>query len=302
MNDAGTQDTDPAKSLKIMDRRLVNGKSGFKSMKIQFVGQRKIISINEETVMKQVAFFISMVLFSLLFSANGGTDINEARMEKENIPKRVGSLIQVRPEYEERYIILNKYTFPGVLDRIRKSNIRNYTIFLLDGMLFSYYEYVGNDFTGDMKAIADSTTRDWWKLTDPMQEPLPTRKEGEWWAEMEQLFCLGEIFEPSPKAQRIGLVAEIMTGREEAIKTLCKNFPRDLEQATYTNHFQNCNLYTRDGKVYYYYEYFGKDLRKDMNELNQNKNFGDFQAKMNACLVSKGRGYWQIMKEVFHTD
>ena len=69
-----------------------------------------------------------------------------------------------------------------------------------------------------MKAIADSTTKAWWKLTDPMQEPLLTRKEGEWWAEMEQFLSLKKLIKHSEKAQRIGLVAEIIPDKEEKIK------------------------------------------------------------------------------------
>ena len=99
---------------------------------------------------------------------------------------RYGSLIKLRPEWEERYIILHKYTFPGVLERIYKSKIRNYSIFLHEKILFSYYEYAGNDFDRDMAEIAeDPVTKDWWKLTDPMQEPLETRRNGEWWAMMD---------------------------------------------------------------------------------------------------------------------
>ncbi len=30
----------------------------------------------------------------------------------------------------------------------------------------------------------------WLKLYDPLQEPLATRKEGEWWAFMEEVFHL----------------------------------------------------------------------------------------------------------------
>ena len=101
---------------------------------------------------------------------------------------RVGSLIKLKPEYEERYIILHKHTFPGVLDRIRKSNIRNYSIFLRDGMLFSYWEYIGGEYDGVIEEIGrDDVTKEWWKLTDPMQEPLETRKEGERWASMEEI-------------------------------------------------------------------------------------------------------------------
>jgi len=96
--------------------------------------------------------------------------------------KRFGSLIKVRPEYEERYIILHKHTFPGVLKQISACNISNYSIFLQAGVLFSYYEYTGSDYTADMAKMGeDLITREWWKLTDPMQEPLENREKGEWW-------------------------------------------------------------------------------------------------------------------------
>ena len=35
---------------------------------------------------------------------------------------------------------------------------------------------------------ADPVTRDWWTLTDPCQQPFETRREGEWWADMEEIF------------------------------------------------------------------------------------------------------------------
>ena len=76
-----------------------------------------------------------------------------------------------------------------VLDMIRQCNIRNYSIYLKDGYLFSYFEYVGDDFAADMaKMAADPTTQEWWQLTDPCQEPLESRAEGEWWARMEEVF------------------------------------------------------------------------------------------------------------------
>ena len=55
--------------------------------------------------------------------------------------------------------------------------------------LFSYFEYVGSDFAADMAAMAaDPRTQEWWKITDPCQEPLPDRAEGEWWAAAEEVF------------------------------------------------------------------------------------------------------------------
>ena len=75
---------------------------------------------------------------------------------------------------------------------MRDSNMRNFSIYIteLDGekYLFSYFEYVGDDFAADMKAIAeDPLTQKWWKETDPCQIQLPNRKPGANWSEMEMV-------------------------------------------------------------------------------------------------------------------
>ena len=96
-----------------------------------------------------------------------------------------GSIIGLKKEFEEQYIALHNNTFPGVLERIHRSNISDYSIFLHNGILFSHMVYSGSDFESDMKAMGtDKTTREWWKLTDPMQEPLEIRKGNEWWAQI----------------------------------------------------------------------------------------------------------------------
>ena len=103
--------------------------------------------------------------------------------------RRYGSVIKLRPEKEAEYKALHANAWPDVLDMIHVCNIRNYSIYLKDGYLFSYFEYHGDDFAADMQKMADDpTTQEWWKLTDPCQEPLETRKPGEWWASMEEVF------------------------------------------------------------------------------------------------------------------
>lgn len=102
---------------------------------------------------------------------------------------RYGAVIKVRPEKLEEYKRLHAIPWPGVLKMISDCNIRNYSIYFKDGYLFSYFEYTGEDYAADMaKMAADPETQAWWKLTDPCQEPLPTRQEGEWWASMEEVF------------------------------------------------------------------------------------------------------------------
>ena len=103
--------------------------------------------------------------------------------------KRYGSVIRVRPERFDEYVRLHAAVWPDVLRMIHACNIRNYSIYHKDGVLFSYFEYVGDDFEGDMaKMAADPVTQRWWDVCMPCQQPLETRKEGEWWADMEEVF------------------------------------------------------------------------------------------------------------------
>jgi len=103
--------------------------------------------------------------------------------------KRYGMLLKVRPESFEAYKEYHRAVWPEVLAAIRACNIRNYSIFHKDGFLFGYFEYLGTDYPADMaKMAADPKTQEWWAIMGPMQEPLETRAEGEWWANMEEVF------------------------------------------------------------------------------------------------------------------
>jgi len=105
--------------------------------------------------------------------------------------KRFGQIIGVKPEYFDKYKDYHAAVWPEILDRITKCNIRNYSIFHKDNLLFAYFEYIGTDFKADMdKMAADPKTQEWWAIMNPMQSPVESRQEGEWWANMDEVFHL----------------------------------------------------------------------------------------------------------------
>jgi L-rhamnose mutarotase len=105
--------------------------------------------------------------------------------------KRYGSVIGINPLKKGEYIKLHANVWPEVKAMIKECNIRNYSIYIKDDKLFSYYEYVGDNYEEDMKKMAaDPMTQKWWKVVGPCQKPLDTRKEGEWWADMDEIFHL----------------------------------------------------------------------------------------------------------------
>lgn len=103
--------------------------------------------------------------------------------------ERHGELIGIKPECVAAYIEYHESVWPDVAAKIAECNIRNYSIYLHDGLLFAYYEYVGTDFPADMaRMAADPTTQAWWATVKPLQAPLPSRAAGTWWAPMQEVF------------------------------------------------------------------------------------------------------------------
>ncbi len=105
--------------------------------------------------------------------------------------KRVATVIRLLPEKEASYRELHADVWPGVLATLRANGVTNYSIFLRDGLLFSYLEYVGEDYDASMARIGeDPVTREWWQHTDPCQQPVASAEPGEWWAPLEEVFHL----------------------------------------------------------------------------------------------------------------
>ena len=105
--------------------------------------------------------------------------------------KRYGSVIGVEENRKAEYKRLHAAVWPTVLAKITECGIRNYSIFLKEpeNLMFSYFEYHGDDFAAAMaKLAADPETQRWWAVCGPMQLPFGTRAEGEWWADMGEVF------------------------------------------------------------------------------------------------------------------
>lgn len=105
--------------------------------------------------------------------------------------QRMGMVIGLKEGKIEAYKRLHADVWPDILTMISKCNIRNYSIYLKEpeNLLFGYWEYHGDSFEADAaKMAADPRTKEWWDICMPCQEPLETRKDGEWWAMMEEVF------------------------------------------------------------------------------------------------------------------
>ncbi len=105
--------------------------------------------------------------------------------------QRMGFVLGLKPEAIAEYKRLHAAVWPTVLATISACHISNYSIYLREpeNLLFASFEYHGDDFTADSaRMAADPETQRWWAICMPLQAPLASRTDGEWWAPMEEVF------------------------------------------------------------------------------------------------------------------
>ena len=121
---------------------------------------------------------------------------------------------------------------------------------------------------------ADIHTQNWWKLTDPMQEPLPFRAPNEWWSEMVNAFHF-ENEEYSADFHRVSIRASGDLDKGDLLKRIDN---RDSQ-------IKLISLFEIEESLFLYAE-IGSTL--DENDLI---------SKLNLDQNS-----WMTSREVFHTD
>ena len=141
----------------------------------------------------------------VVVGAVGALAVSRMRRSKRSAAKRFGGVCRLRPEKYDLYTQLHDHTWDEVMERMFSSNMRNFLVYYHRGLglMFSHFEYVGDDFDGDMaKIAADPIVLRWWSFCEPCQEPLqwsgPPPSQGgsggpggQWWSDLELLNSCG---------------------------------------------------------------------------------------------------------------
>ena len=103
--------------------------------------------------------------------------------------RRFGMAARLVPSKRDEYLRLHRSVWPQVEKTITECGIRNFTIFELDGVLMAYYEYVGDDYDADQRAIAaDPVTQRWWAETAPCQRPFREGSAESNWEQFDEIW------------------------------------------------------------------------------------------------------------------
>jgi len=197
--------------------------------------------------------------------------------------ERLGQLIRLKPECKDRYVALHAHPFPGLIEQLRASNLHNYSIFLGKDLLFSFFEYVGNDFETDMEAVAENATvQDWWTLTDSMQETLAPEESDQWWVPMEELYHIAAKTTPSSEAERKACVRWLTDDPEGEVRRAYVRAEPALNGMLKASNLQNYGVYLWQNQLCIYFEYTGDDLGSDIDRLHRNRTMQELQQTLDS--------------------
>lgn len=103
--------------------------------------------------------------------------------------KYFGQVGMLKEGMVEEYIRLHADPWPDVVKMIQKCNLTNYSIFIQGRMVFSYFEYIGDNYAVDMKKMEeDPVTQQWWEHTHPCFEKYAFNRNSPYYHDMEQIF------------------------------------------------------------------------------------------------------------------
>lgn len=105
--------------------------------------------------------------------------------------KRMAGVLRIKKDRIDEYTRYHRNVWPEVLNAHRQAGQTNFSLFLKDDLLFSYFEYTGPDeeYEQRMKTVLEAPRmREWLDIMEDIQIPLEARAPGEWWASMEEIF------------------------------------------------------------------------------------------------------------------
>ncbi|WP_394923997.1 L-rhamnose mutarotase [uncultured Robinsoniella sp.] len=104
-----------------------------------------------------------------------------------------GQIGRLKRDKITEYQSLHANVWKEVIQVIRACSIEDYSIFIHDDLVFSYFEYTGNDYEKDMALMeADEVTQRWWTYTRPCFEKCAFSADSEYYHDMRQIFYLGK--------------------------------------------------------------------------------------------------------------
>jgi L-rhamnose mutarotase len=103
---------------------------------------------------------------------------------------RFARTARLRPEKEAFWIEIHENTWPELLEILKRYHVQNYSIFLHDGCLFSYFEYTGDNLEKDLaEASTLETVQKWDKVSGECFE-YKNPGDSSPWSVMKSVFFL----------------------------------------------------------------------------------------------------------------
>lgn len=214
--------------------------------------------------------------------------------------RRIATFMSVKPGMEEQYREEHRNIWPEVVEGITRFGIRNYSIFMHESELYSFFE-VGDLDKAIAMAAADPCNRRWQKHMADFFDVGPSVQEGATVYPEEVFYAAGyEVHTPMQRAARL---LQVKAGLEADYMTAHKEIGQEMFAWILQAGIGNYSIFMLGRKVFSYFEV--EELDNAMRVLASNPNNQRWQKHMahmfdvGPCIRESETVY---LEEVFHVD
>jgi L-rhamnose mutarotase len=207
----------------------------------------------------------------------------------------------VKAGMEQRYREEHRHVWPDVLAGITRYGIRNYSIYMMDRALFSFFEVEDLDKAMAM-AAGDPVNQRWQEHMAPVMDIASGIKDG-------STSYLDEVFHSSgyqgtmSTVQRVATFMQVREGMEERYREEHRHVWPEILQQIEDARIRKYSIFMRGRELYSYFEV--EDLDRAMTMLAADPVNQRWQVRM-APLMDVGSGVRDgstaYLEEVFHLD
>lgn len=106
--------------------------------------------------------------------------------------------------------------------------------------------------------------------------------------------------------KRYGMVIKVKSDKLNEYKKIHSEIWPEIKDIIYKHKIRNFSIYHKDGFLFGYFEYIGKDIKSDFNKMSLipiYKQWLSITDKMQEPLETRSIGeWWAFMEEIFHQE
>lgn len=207
----------------------------------------------------------------------------------------------LKPEKTEKYVWFHMNPYPEIMENIRLSDTRNYTIWEYKSQLFNYKEEIQNSGASkdDAKFSLDERKKANLYWIENVRPCFLYHDQEMYEDELTEILHIDGDKDKKTANKRKVYRFLLKQDKAENYRLMIENDAEKLSEILTSYNIGNLSLSGKDNEVYIYYEYYGEQYEKDIKDLLNNSFISKMKEEAEACMTKNNETYYTEYRQIF---